>query len=200
MLVIGLTGPSGAGKGLVSQAFASYGLKIIDADAVYHALLLPPSSCLDELTSAFGKQILRPDGTLDRALLGNLVFSDPRALAKLNEISHRYVREEIRRQMLELKARNVRTVVLDAPQLFESGCNRGCNIIVSVLADEKLRIGRIMSRDGISAEDALRRMRAQHSDAFFRTHSDYIIENNASPDDLKPAVKQILTNLGVIQP
>lgn len=199
MLVIGLTGPSGAGKGLVSQAFASYGLKIVDADAVYHALLLPPSPCLDELTATFGKQILRPDGTLDRAFLGNLVFSDPRALAKLNEISHRYIKDEIRRQILELKAKNVRTVVLDAPQLFESGCNRGCNIIVSVLADEKLRLGRIMKRDNISAEEALRRMHAQYSDTFFRTHSDYIIENNASPDHINSAVKQILANLGVIE-
>lgn len=200
MLVIGLTGPSGAGKGLVSQAFASYGSKIIDADAVYHALLLPPSPCLDELTAAFGAHILRPDGRLNRSVLGNMVFSDPRALAKLNEISHRYVKEEIRRQILALKTQNVRTVVLDAPQLFESGCNQGCNIVVSVLADEKLRLGRIMARDNISAEDALRRMHAQHSDAFFRTHSDYIIENNASPDDIYPAVKQILTNLGVIEP
>ena len=199
MLVIGLTGPSGAGKGLVSQAFASYGLKIIDADAVYHALLVPPSPCLNELTAAFGTQILHADGTLNRAVLGNLVFSDPRALAKLNEISHRYVKEEIRRQILEFNAKKVRVVVLDAPQLFESGCNQGCNIVVSVLADEKLRLGRIMSRDGISAEDALRRMHAQHSDAFFRTHSDYIIENNASPDDIAPAVKRILQNLGVIE-
>ena len=87
MLVIGLTGPSGAGKGLVSQAFASYGSKIIDADAVYHALLLPPSPCLDELTAAFGAHILRPDGRLNRSVLGNMVFSDPRALAKLNETS-----------------------------------------------------------------------------------------------------------------
>ncbi len=199
MLVIGLTGPSGAGKGLVSQSFASYGLKIIDADSVYHALLLPPSACLDELTATFGTSILFPNGTLNRSLLANLVFSDPRALAKLNEISHRYVMQEIRRQLQELQTQNVRTVVLDAPQLFEAGCNRDCNVIVSVLAEEKLRLGRIMTRDGISREEAIRRIRAQHSDAFFRTHSDYIIENNASPDDLPAAVRKILLGLGVIE-
>ena len=198
MLVIGLTGPSGAGKGTVSRLFASYGLQVIDADAVYHALLIPPSPCLNELTAAFGTDILLPDGTLDRKALGNLVFSDPRALAGLNEISHRFVKEEIRRRLRDLDAQKIPAVVLDAPQLFEAGCDRDCQVVVSVLANEKMRLERIMRRDGISKEDALRRIRAQYDSSFFRNHSDYIIENDASPDNLRPAVKQILTDLGVI--
>ena len=115
MLVIGLTGPSGAGKGEVSALFASYGLPIINADRIYHELLSPPSSCLKELTKEFGGEILTPSGELDRPKLSALVFTDPKALTRLNSIAHRYVMEEIRRQLELLRRTGARAAVLDAP-------------------------------------------------------------------------------------
>lgn len=198
MLVIGLTGPSGAGKGVVAQIFASLGLPVIDADRVYHELLVPPSSCLDALTAHFGGRILNEDGTLNRRALGQTVFGNPEALASLNEIAHRYVMEEIRARMQRMRRSNVRAVVLDAPQLFEAGAERDCNVIVSVLSDKRLRLERILARDGIDAEAALARMEAQKSDEFFRTHSNYVIENNGSPEHLYDPVKRILTETGVL--
>ncbi len=198
MLVIGLTGPSGAGKGEVSTLFASYGLPIINADHIYHELLSPPSSCLKELTEEFGSEILTPSGELDRSHLSSLVFSDPMALARLNSIAHRYVMEEIRRQLRHLRKRGISAAVLDAPQLFEAGADRDCATVVSVLAKKEIRLERIMARDGISAQNALQRINAQKSDEYFRAHSDYVIENNDSLDHLRPIVEKILLEVGVI--
>jgi len=198
MLVIGLTGPTGAGKGEASKIFAHYGIPVINADRVYHELIAPPSSCLQELAQTFGKKILLPDGSLDRHILGGIVFNDPVAREKLNSITHRYVMEEVKTQMERLRREGVPVVVFDAPQLFEAGAHRACTAVISILADREIRLERIMARDGITAEAAIRRILAQKSDDFFKTHSDYIIENNGNPDLIKPQIRRILTELGVL--
>lgn len=198
MLVIGLTGPTGSGKSSVSELFAAYGLPILNADKIYHELLIPPSVCLDELANCFGAAILEPSGTLNRRALAKIVFSSPEELARLNDISHRHVMNEIRLRLDHLQKQNTPCAVLDAPQLFEAGADKCCNLIVSVLADEALRLERIMRRDGIDRETALQRMRAQRSDGFFRSHSDYIIENNESTENLLPHVHRILSEMGVL--
>ena len=200
MLVIGLTGPTGAGKGVVGAIFAAHGIPIVDADAVYHQLLIPPSACLNELVYTFGPQILTPSGTLDRRALGNIVFSDESQLRQLNTITHRYVMTSIRARLDQLRRDGVRAAVLDAPQLFEAEADKLCNVIVSVLADREIRLERIMTRDGIDREAAMRRILAQKSDEFFRKHSSYVIENNQSPDSILPAVQKILIEMGVAAP
>ena len=200
MLLIGLTGPTGAGKGEVAKIFASYGLPVINADEVYHTLITPPSSCLRELMLTFGKEILLADGSLDRKALGAIVFSDPAALERLNGITHRYVMEEVRRQVELLRRREIPAAVFDAPQLFEAGAQNICGAVVSVLADRALRLERIVARDGITPEAAMRRITAQKSDEYFKTHSDYIIENNGSVDLLPAEVYRILCATGVITP
>lgn len=199
MLVIGLTGPSGAGKGEVGRIFSAYGLPVINADEVYHRLLLPPSSCLKELTVEFGGEILTPTGELDRRKMSETVFANPTALQKLNSIAHRYVMEEIHRQLEQLRRAGTRAAVLDAPQLFEAGADKDCGTVISVLAEKRLRVERIMARDRIDAERAIRRINAQKSDDYFRTHSDYVIENNGSAEHLLPRVRKILFELGVIE-
>ncbi len=200
MLVIGLTGPTGAGKGEVAAIFARYGIPVINADRVYHELITPPSSCLQELTEAFGRKILTPDGCLDRHTLGGIVFNDHAAREKLNSITHRYVMEEVRTRMERYRRENLPVAVFDAPQLFEAGAHKACGAVISVLADRQLRLERIMARDGISAEAAMRRILSQKSDEFFKAHSDYIIENNGACELLAPQVHRILTKLGVIAP
>ena len=199
MLVIGITGPSGAGKGEVSRLFGKHGLPVIDADLVYHQLLIPPSECLNELVLYFGREILQADGTLNRKRLGEIVFSDPKSLEELNRITHSFVMREIRRRLDQYRAYGVVAAILDAPQLFEAGANADCNIIVAVLANKELRLERILRRDGIDPEAALRRMESQRTDEFFRAHADYTIENNGNTDQLIPAVRKILSELGVLQ-
>ena len=198
MLVIGLTGPTGAGKGAVAAIFEGYGIPVINADRVYHELITPPSSCLRELREAFGKGILLPDGSLDRRTLGGIVFNDPAARERLNAITHRYVMEEVKTRMERFRRDGIPVAVFDAPQLFEAGAQKACTAVISVLADRGLRLERIMVRDNISAEAAMRRILAQKSDEFFRVHSDYIIENNGNVELLAPQIRRILKELGVI--
>lgn len=198
MLVIGLTGPTGAGKGEVAKLFANYKIPVINADRVYHELITPPSSCLQELVEEFGETVLLPDGSLDRRALGGIVFNDPAARDRLNSITHRYVMEEIQGQMERLRREGVPVAVLDAPQLFEAGAHKACGTVISVLADRSLRLERIMVRDNLPSEAAMRRILAQKSDEFFKTHSDYIVENNGSLESLTPQVHRILVKLGVI--
>lgn len=200
MLLIGLTGPSGAGKSTVGQLFASFGLPVLNADDIYHTLLTPPSECLSDISACFGQEILKPDGTLNRQVLASIVFNDPHELEKLNHITHSHVLRDFRRQLKKIRDDGIPAAVFDAPQLFESGANRECNIVVSVLAEEETRIQRIIARDGISRQSALDRIRAQKSDHFFRTHSDYIIENNLNTDALISQVKRILQETGVLSP
>lgn len=198
MLVIGLTGPTGAGKGEVANIFARYGIPVLNADRVYHELITPPSSCLQELVEAFGKEILLPNGSLNRRVLGGIVFNDPTAREHLNSITHRYVMEEVKTQMERFRRDGVPVAIFDAPQLFEADAHRACGAVISVLADRRLRLERIMMRDGITAEAAMRRILAQKSDEFFKANSDYIIENNGTIELLAPQVHRILKELGVI--
>ena len=198
MLVIGLTGPTGAGKGAVATIFEGYGIPVINADRVYHELITPPSSCLQELVEIFGKEILLPDGSLNRRALASIVFSNPAAREKLNTVTHRYVMEEIRTRMERLRREGVPVAALDAPQLFEAGAHKACGAVVSVLAERQTRLERIVARDNITPEAAMRRILAQKSDEFFKTHSDYIIENNGNIELLTPQVHRILAELGVI--
>jgi len=199
MLVIGLTGPSGSGKTRVAEIFAAHGLPIINADEVYHELLLPPSPCLDELVSRFGREILNSNGTLNRPALGKIVFSDPASLSALNAITHRHVMKKVRDELDLLRKKGTLAAVLDAPQLFEAGANRDCGVIVSVIADKRIRLERIMERDGVEADAALKRMAAQKSEEFFRSHSNYVIENNGNAERLYPCVTRILRETGVLE-
>ncbi len=196
MLLIGLTGPSGAGKSTVADIFRRYGLPVLDADEIYHALLIPPSECLSELTLQFGSEILNPDGTLNRGRLAALALPDPDRLRVLNEIAHRHVMADVRRRVRQMQAEGIPAAVFDAPQLFESGADRDCSVIVSVLCDREVRMQRILARDHLTAEEATRRFDAQHDDKFFRLRSDYIIENDRSSAYLEECVREILRETG----
>lgn len=194
MLTIGLTGPSGAGKGTVASLFARYGIPSIDTDAVYHALLVPPSDCLHELTERFGRGILTPEGTLDRKALAARVFADGHGedLTDLNRITHRHVLREVRRQLSIYKAEGFSAVLVDAPQLFESGFHTECEVILSVLASREVRLARIMARDGLDEARATARLNAQKPDGFFRDHSDAVLVNDGAPTDLDSEVRRLL--------
>ena len=200
MLLIGLTGPSGAGKSTVGKLFASFGLPVLNADDIYHTLLTPPSECLSDISACFGQEVIRPDGALNRKALASIVFNDPHELEKLNHITHSHVLRDFRRQLKKIRDAGIPAAVFDAPQLFESGANQECNIVVSVLAEEETRVQRIIARDGISRQAALERIHAQKSDHFFKTHSDYVIENNVNTDALISQVQNILRETGVLTP
>ena len=165
-LVIGFTGPTGAGKTSALRALERLGGLVLDCDAVYHDLLRTDSTLRDAITGAFG-QVFAPDGTLDRQRLGTVVFSDPAALDTLNRIIYARLPRELLRRMDESSAL---VVGIDAINLVESGLCRLCRRTVAVLAPSEQRVRRIMARDGIPEEYARLRVQAQKDDEFYRTH------------------------------
>ena len=200
MLTIGLTGPSGAGKGVVASLFARYGIPSIDTDAVYHGLLVPPSACLDELVERFGKTILTPDGCLDRKALAAVVFAAGHEadLADLNRITHRHVLNEARRHLSVYEAEGKAAVLVDAPQLYESGFDAECDRVLAVLAPRDIRMGRIMARDGLDEARATARMDAQKNDDFFRSHSDAVLVNDGRVEALDAEIRVLLSRWEVL--
>lgn len=192
MVVIGLTGISGSGKGYVSCLFARRGIPSIDTDGITHSLYKPGGDCVSALAGQFGEVILRTDGSVDRAKLAEIVFSDPEKLAWLNKIVHRFVLDEVRRQISAYAAKGIGIVLVDAPQLFESGFDRECQYTLAVEADPEIRIERICKRDGRTREQALKRIQNQYEDAFFRQHCDFVIRNNGT-EDLEAEIDKILS-------
>ena len=200
MLTIGLTGPSGAGKGVVASLFAEYGVPSIDTDAVYHDLLIPPSVCLDELAERFGPTILTPDGRLDRRILASLVFGagHEAELTDLNRITHRHVLDKVRLLLTEYKAAGISAVLVDAPQLYESGFDTECDYVVAVLAPRDTRLARIMARDGLDEARAAARIDAQKSDEFFRSHAHAVLMNQGAIEALEAEIRNLLVRWEVL--
>ena len=198
MKVVGLCGGSGSGKGKVCDIFLENGIPTIDTDAVYHELTKSPGQCLDALAKEFGKEIITEQGSLNRRMLSDLVFSGEGSeirLAKLNKIAHYFILNEARNRLDEYRKQNYSMAVVDAPVLFESGFNVECDVIVSVVADRETRIARITERDSISRESAEKRIDAQLSDEEVISRSDYVIPNNSDIDSLRKRVNAVITQI-----
>ncbi len=194
MKIIGLTGPSGSGKGELCSILKEFGIFSIDTDRVYHQLLVPPSDCLNELSDHFGMHILNPDGTLDRAALAKTVFSpgSENELEALNRITHKYVLEKAREMIADFSKQGILAVIVDAPALYESGFDKECDFCVAILADKATRTDRIMVRDGISRDAAEKRINAQNADSFYTERARIVICNNSDTAELKKQALEIL--------
>lgn len=188
-ILLGLTGQSGAGKSTIARILEQHGAYVIDCDKLARYVVEPGKPALLEIAEAFGADVLNPDGTMNRTKVASIVFSDEASLHKLNQITHKYIEEEI--DGILLKVKNP-LIVIDAPVLFESGMHIKCHKVLGVLADRKTRILRIMERDGLSRQKAEERIFAQHDDDFYRSRCDFLLENNGTAEELEVAVSQIL--------
>ena len=178
-LIVGITGPTGAGKTSALRALEQLGGCVLDCDAIYHDMLRSDDGLRRALTDAFGS-VFTADGQLDRQKLGTLVFGDPQQLVRLNTIIYAHLPRELERRMAASPAP---IIGIDAINLVESGLSKLCDRTLAVLAPVEDRIRRIMARDGISDEYARLRVAAQKDDAFYRTHCTDILENtSAAPE------------------
>ena len=182
MKIIGITGPTGAGKTTALGALRELGAWMIDADEVYHRLLEESTPLQEALTARFG-DIQDKSGKIDRKKLGNVVFGDPTALSDLNAITHRFIGEEIDRQLSAARAEGRSAAAIDAIALIESGVGETCDAVVGILAPREERIRRIMAREGISEDYARKRVDAQQGDGFFRAHCTHILENQGTAEE-----------------
>ena len=177
MKIIGITGPTGAGKTTALHALADLGAAVIDCDAVYHDLTANSAPMLDELRQRFGDGIFGPDGALARKALGAIVFGDEGALRDLNAITHRYVNDEVDRRLDQARREGRPAAAVDAIALLDSDLKDKCHCTVAVTAPDEVRVRRIMARDGIGEEYARLRLAAQKPVVFFEQNSDYTLEN-----------------------
>ena len=186
MSIIGLTGPTGAGKSTVSEVARALGFYVVNCDAVARRVSDEPR-VLEALVNSFGQEIIK-NGRLCRQTLARLAFKSEASTALLNSVLLPPIIERIREEIADK-----RNVLLDAPTLFESGADGMCDVTVAVLAARECLKARIVARDGLTEEDALLRLSAAKSDEFFKNRCSVIIENNGSEEELKIKAESILS-------
>ena len=191
MRIIGLCGGSGSGKGIVSSLFLEYGIPSIDTDALYREMTSFNSDCMQALIGEFGERISRSGGSLDRAVMASIVFSDSAKLKRLNTITHRFILNKTREILTQYRDEGRLAAIVDAPVLFESGFDAECDEVICVVAEAEIRLKRIMSRDGIDMDAAKKRVMAQKPDEELIARSNYVITNNQDLCSLKEQVERI---------
>ena len=193
-MIIGITGGTGCGKTTALEVIAQLGGLVLDCDAIYHDLLKTNRDLLGQIAARFPGTV--ENGVLLRKKLGQVVFSDPQALADLNGITHRFVCQAVK-EALKTKPP---LAAIDAIALVESGLSRLCDVTVAVTAPVEVRVARLMVRDCIPESYARARIAAQPSEDFFRTHCDYVLENNGTAQEFREKCLAFFSGLDIMKP
>lgn len=191
--IIGLTGQSGAGKTTISSYLCSKGFIVIDADKISREVL-KTSECKDEIAKFLGKEVFLKNGGIDRKKLAKKAFSSPENVKILNKIMHPEILKRIKLLLKEYELTQ-KKVVLDAPLLFETELDEICDTVIAVLADENLRLQRIINRDKIDQDTAKMRFHIQNEDAFYKNKADFVIFNDSSKEILFKKIDTFLEEL-----
>lgn len=189
MPVIGLTGNIGSGKSTVAKQLESHGAKVIDADQVARAVVQPGTPALEEIIESFGRGVLNNKGELDRKKMGDIVFADPQARARLNAITHPRIKEAIHRELETFAGKaGPEVLVLDAPLLIEVGLDHIVDEVWVVKVEEEAQIKRLAKRNGLNPAEVRRRIAAQLPQGKKLKYARRIIDNSGDPADTKKQV------------
>lgn len=195
MTVLGITGPTGAGKTTALREVEKLGGSVIDCDVVYHDLLESDLTLQGMLESAFGP-LRNESGAIDRKKLGTIVFGDPEKLKKLNTIAQTATVKRTQERLEEYRAKGKTLVAIDAIGLLESPLKDLCSATVAVIAPPEVRVKRIMARESISEEYAWSRVRAQKPDDYFTQGCDYTLWNDcAGPEEFALQAKTLIESI-----
>jgi dephospho-CoA kinase len=191
-LLVGLTGGIATGKSTVDVVLRDLGAVIIDADVLAREVVEPGEPALAEIAAEFGPTVLGPDGRLDRKALGAIVFAEPERRRTLEAMTHPRMRERLLRRIDELTAEHFRGLVFyDAAVLIESGSHLLMDRLVVVIADEAAQIARLMARDAIDRDEALRKIKSQMPLAEKAKLADYVIDNSGDPITTEVEVRRV---------
>ena len=193
--IIGLTGPTGSGKGTVAKYLQTKGYKVIDADSIVRQVTSPNTVCLKTLCSAFGNEILNSDNSLNRKALAKIAFSTKENTQLLNDITHPFVYLHVLKLIGEYIESGHTNIVYDAPLLFESNGHIMCDYTLSVLCPVEKRMERIINRDNLTAEQAQSRINAQHNDEYYINRSDYTLNNDNDLQSLYNQIDKVLQKI-----
>ena len=188
MKIIGLTGGIGSGKSTVSRFLAELGAVVVDADKVGHEAFNPDTEAWCEVVAAFGEQVLAPNCEIDRKKLGDAVFGNSEALARLNRIMHPRMHEMVKAQLEEYRRQGVAVAVLEAPLLIEAGWTSLSDAVWVTVAPESTVVSRTRERAGLSEEEVLARIHSQLSSEERVKHADVVIDTDCSLDELRSRV------------
>lgn len=195
MIVIGITGPTGAGKTTVLHVLKELGGAVADCDAIYHELLRTSAALQNELKNRFGEDIFDQNGDLRRKELGAIVFGDEKALADLNAITHRHIIAELDRRIARAEAQGCPAIALDAVALLESGVGERCRVTIAVTASEEVRSRRIQAREGIGEDYARSRIAAQKPPEWFEERCDHTLRNDGAREALERQARALFEQI-----
>ena len=194
-IILGLTGPTGAGKTTASNIMESLGCGIINADLIAKQDTLRNSKCINLLVDEFGREILDNDNTIKRNALAQLAFSSKEKTNKLNSITHPFIIKEINREIKKLIDLNKDIIVIDAAVLFESNLNKICNYTICIICNIDIRLKRIIKRDNLNINDALLRIKAQNNDDFYINKSDFVLNGDLDMNEFINQINKLITHL-----
>ena len=196
MLRVGLTGGIGSGKSAVSERLAALGAVVLDGDKAARAVVEPGTPGLARITETFGPQVLRPDGSLDRAGLAGIVFADEAARGKLNAITHPLIHQYIQAaEEAAVKQGGPDTVIVhDIPLLAEGQRAAGFDVVVVVDVPAELQVSRLAAR-GMPEDQARARMAAQATRGQRLAIADIVIDNSGTLEDLDRRVAEVWADL-----
>lgn len=189
MKIIGLTGPTGAGKSNLTETAQNLGFKVIDCDKVARKAVEKESEGLKALVKVFGTDILLENGELNRKALARKAFATLEQTETLNKTLFPFITELVEKEF------DSDLILLDAPTLIESGLNKKCDKVIGVWADPEIRLQRICERDGLSLEDAKIRLNAGKDESFYKKNTDILIYNNGEIPEFRKEISEILTEI-----
>lgn len=184
MMIVGLTGGIASGKSLVSEELKRLGARVIDADMISREVMMPGTPAYRDIKDAFGPEVIKGDGEIDRKRLGSIVFSDPAKLDRLNAITHPRIRERIKERVAGITREGIdHLIVIDAALLIEGGLYKEMSKVIVVYADEERQAQRLRRREGLSPVEAEKRIRAQMPLKEKLKYADYVIDNNGPAEE-----------------